>query len=1359
MEQQLYTSVLHALNSSGNPRLTDEERRECDSFLINLKERQECLQVLMHILTVSDAPGHTAYAQSLSLSLLKSWMTTWWNKLSINDQQLLKQQLLQLMNCPHIVRAPSRNIRIKLAEIISSVAVRQFPQYWPTFLGDMTSSIHQSMESLRGNVVDNYQTTCSEICMMSIEFIINDCVDEDFKSSLPTQRRQDIVGGFVAEQNLLLSTAFEFYSLCVALYFANANNATGEHVSNLANATIRMMLPLTAFIKVEDLCASGHDLSLVTVKLLSTPALQSEALDYLHAVCQHKLPLDIFTRLLDAINASPVSSLPDELEDSFLFQRNYAECVFSLLSNNFNMATSDEFLSQGQQGQAIELLGRHVMLMARLLDLPSLLLADDVHKSWITILKDDAVLKLDWMRDACMAVLKAYNSKLRRSFVKISGDQFEPVNDNVAAEFDDVNEWTEFFACFKSHVRILMGSCAVRFPLVSTTFLIETLEYLLTNFSTAADRLNKRRLSSTESTAFLEWEAFALTVESITNQINISADGVLPMLLRFLSILLSFNTPDPLLCYCKLKVLRHVFCVAVSSDDSVSDSVIQQVLQVIFSSINFDVTDVSTSSEKLRKLAAKSLSELCEQCAEKIAKTSFFSDLVGQIGALLCADLSTIVTPALKISLRESLVSLSDKMSTPGQRHELLLLALRDIIMLFTHELISSVLVSPDSFCKAVAESTQQAVSADDNISSCPITQLRFLLSTLNQVARSVTPSILPLEVWTSEKAVYNMSTLQGMFPFASVWQAILTNAIKALHTLHNIWHPSVRIPLGSTPSAAAIFFLPNAVEVMKRGGVPGAASIPIAKPSVGSEAGLAKTISDIRTYLYNLLGRAARQKALYVCEDHDNLLRDLAEAIPYMENEHVSLLLKSFVESYVLNLPLSHYDVAANFLEILMTSMLGRLSVAWGISSTNGSVVEGSPEALFFQSLYQFSSIPNAYAGLTEDQLELARHSLVYNLTQQYSDFLGSLCGCRGQLCTKVIIAATATASAPSSSSSGPKGVGVGDLSDVSRVGKTTDGDGFTLVLPKSKKKKGGSAGKKGKSGGSGGGMSNKGETRVANNNNEWSGASGNDEDGLNAKDAEKLRQNAIRREALQKLLTLPRFEKVTKAFTESCVALMCLPNPTVLNRALQLADFLLEQCAVDPRVIPAVGKDIFSAAIVILLKEEKWATGYEMDLVVFATEVYCRLVIGVSSQASSSTTPTTSATFFPSTKTQSNVSGHSSTMHAGIGGVSQGLRNPALCGYPRDVLCGIPRVTPDMILSLEDQLTAVVDRRKRRDIMKEFLTTTLSLNNAGGAEGSYLSKNLPSVMNICAKMPKPPKVEIPKETYNISSLFDSDI
>jgi len=80
-------------------------------------------------------------------------------------------------------------------------------------------------------------------------------------------------------------------------------------------------------------------------------------------------------------------------------------------------------------------------------------------------------------------------------------------------------------------------------------------------------------------------------------------------------------------------------------------------------------------------------------------------------------------------------------------------------------------------------------------------------------------------------------------------------------------------------------------------------------------------------------------------------------------------------------------------------------------------------------------------------------------------------------------------------------------------------------------------------------------------------------------------------------------------------------------------------------------------------------------------------------------------------------------------------------------------------MIVSLEDQLTAVVERRKRRDIMKEFLTTILALNNSGGAEGSYLSKNLPAVMNICAKMAKPPKVELPKETYNVASLFESDI
>jgi hypothetical protein len=328
--------------------------------------------------------------------------------------------------------------------MISNVAVRQFPQNWPSFLAEMTSTMQKSIEGLRCHTLDLFQIACSEICMMAIEFIVNDCVDEDFKSALPTQRRQDIVSGFVTNQNLLLSTAFEFYSLCVAQHFATSadNLAEAAHAADLANATIRMMVPLTAFIKIEELCSAAHDLSLVTLKLLSVPALQSEAIEYLHAVCQHKFPLDIFTRLLDAFNASPVTSMPEDIEDCFIFKRNYAECIFSLLSNNFVLATSPEFLSQGQQGQALELLGRHVMLMARLLDLPSLHLADDVHKSWITILKEDAVLKLGWMQDASMAVLKAYNGKLKRCFIKVSTnpDHYEALNDNVATEFDDSSD-------------------------------------------------------------------------------------------------------------------------------------------------------------------------------------------------------------------------------------------------------------------------------------------------------------------------------------------------------------------------------------------------------------------------------------------------------------------------------------------------------------------------------------------------------------------------------------------------------------------------------------------------------------------------------------------------------------------------------------------------------------------------------------------------------------------------------------------------------------------------------------------------------------------------------------------------------
>jgi hypothetical protein len=120
--------------------------------------------------------------------------------------------------------------------------------------------------------------------------------------------------------------------------------------------------------------------------------------------------------------------------------------------------------------------------------------------------------------------------------------------------------------------------------------------------------------------------------------------------------------------------------------------------------------------------------------------------------------------------------------------------------------------------------------------------------------------------------------------------------------------------------------------------------------------------------------------------------------------------------------------------------------------ASSDASDPEASPanpETAFFRALYHECSIPLGSAGLTDEQVVVARQTDVKRLTQQYADFLGTLCGCRGSLATKTILASSVGIAQGGGGKTG-NGLSPGLLAST-----VCDNQGFQEVLSKSKKKK----------------------------------------------------------------------------------------------------------------------------------------------------------------------------------------------------------------------------------------------------------------------------------------------------------------
>jgi hypothetical protein len=88
---------------------------------------------------------------------------------------------------------------------------------------------------------------------------------------------------------------------------------------------------------------------------------------------------------------------------------------------------------------------------------------------------------------------------------------------------------------------------------------------------------------------------------------------------------------------------------------------------------------------------------------------------------------------------------------------------------------------------------------------------------------------------------------------------------------------------------------------------------------------------------------------------------------------------------------------------------------------------------------------------------------------------------------------------------------------------------------------------------------------------------------------DTQLKQHKAVRRTALISLLMgNPRYQKaVTAPFVASSVALIGIPDTTASRRGISLGTYLASRCRDDRRLVAAVGKDAFSAALSVLLEQ----------------------------------------------------------------------------------------------------------------------------------------------------------------------------
>lgn len=198
------------MNASLSSATTMEQRVLADAFLTRLKEDVLCMDIMIHILTL-ESINHNDFIRMLSLTILNDWLKIWWNKIDGTKQDMIRNSAIMLLK-GSVSKSLVKALWTKLAVIISNIAVRQFPQAWPSFLDDMVSVCISTTGSLL------LPSSEQEIAIMAIEFTASDSIDTDYCSNLPSERRQDILAGFRNKLNQLLDFSYSFLVQCSTQY-------------------------------------------------------------------------------------------------------------------------------------------------------------------------------------------------------------------------------------------------------------------------------------------------------------------------------------------------------------------------------------------------------------------------------------------------------------------------------------------------------------------------------------------------------------------------------------------------------------------------------------------------------------------------------------------------------------------------------------------------------------------------------------------------------------------------------------------------------------------------------------------------------------------------------------------------------------------------------------------------------------------------------------------------------------------------------------------------------------------------------------------------------------------------------------
>eukprot|EP01083_Nonionella_stella_P012111 34371_1 len=878
--EKLASSVRLAISAQHSP-LSQEKFLEAHNFIENeFRTSPNCWAVSLSLCRKeeSDEIRHFAFQSLNQVAQVR------WNSMSADEKNAVKRISLQfLMEAPKPITEERRFIKEKIVQLLVSVVKREWPQNWPELVDQLFQLTQHSNESLE-LVLIVFRTIADEI--------------EGLDSSMSLRRLDDIRGGL----NQRAADIIELFSATIAKAGPGLQASEPTAVSKFlvyaaieAAAAYAPWVPRTCLFRgslapnVAGMACIPELVPIVT-RLLTCLAHRSyapEKFEKPDTYRQHMLLIwEAATLLVERLLVSESMDRDDNLIMAI-------DLCSELTKNHLMLLLKDD-------SKIAELKLKLLTVLLNAFRQPSLLIVKHVTAVWNLLLTEEPKRFLP-------------SGDLKRQLVE---QLFQTAANHVIRgqhvdQFDSLEEYTAAFGIFRSFTINLLKNLSrdsPRFCLEQCLSKCAQIRSL-----SAQDHLNKRGFATTESMAYLQWEALTRVIQSIiqgiapefflrTNKYHITDSAE-----QLLSSIIQCSSEDALLVQQKLGLLSR-FTPVLEQNRQALEAVLTEFInaltrfgdpaEVAHTTIASDDL-FRTSYYQLRKTAQTSLIHVANKIPGSLIP--LFEPLVKQLMPIITAGQQA----ENMAGLLEFLIIVSNEITDLERRKQFLELMLTDAVSTWVGPQITELLQNSKNFV-SLLDITDSARDLRRSI--------RVVLHTLCSLFRGL-----------RQKHPKDM---------AAVWRwltRVLPNVLALCGALNAVYTPEGR---ACVPEKLRSVLLTSA-EFNQRFGQASSHS-----PSLGvdeqtklSLRQACSWLTSMREYACTLLAHATVLSDEFYSADPRVLLSTVLSNMQHLELPHLRVIVEKFLSPVLQRCPaLSLHTFAGQIFSFCLMSLMGRLDEAWNL-------------------------------------------------------------------------------------------------------------------------------------------------------------------------------------------------------------------------------------------------------------------------------------------------------------------------------------------------------------------------------------------------------------------------------------------